>query len=204
MEDVIQAYRRLLEPHIEDAEACMAMARYGELLERWSAVHNLVSFGSRQELVRRHLLECAGGASAMASEGRLLDVGSGAGFPGVPLLVVRRGFSGVLLEPRSKRWSFLRRVVRALDLDAEVVRCRYQDWQPDEPAFDVVCARAIGAYESLLGWAKERLTPTGQLLLWVNVETADALQDLAGWRVVSSPLADRKGGRLVRIQPCFT
>ncbi len=67
------------------------------------------------------------GSRLLEGEGTLLDVGSGAGLPGVPLLIARPGWRGVLLEPRQKRWAFLKTVIRELELDAEAVDRRYEE-----------------------------------------------------------------------------
>ncbi len=74
-----------------------------------------------------HISWIPGGAPQIADTGALLDIGSGAGLPGVPLLIARPGWRGVLLEPRQKRWAFLRLVVRELGLECTVERSRYQD-----------------------------------------------------------------------------
>jgi len=110
-------FRDLLVGHVAPA-ALPALVAYAELLDRWSDRHNLVRFASPRELVERHLLDAVEGTRLLAGEGRLLDVGSGAGLPGVPLLITRPAWRGVLLEPRQKRWAFLKRVVRELGLDA--------------------------------------------------------------------------------------
>ncbi len=104
----------LLSPHFSGS-ALDRMVRYAELLEEWSARHNLVRFFDRRELVHRHLLDANAGARLLAGAGRLLDVGSGAGLPGVPLLIAQPRWEGILLEPRQKRWAFLKRVIRELE-----------------------------------------------------------------------------------------
>jgi 16S rRNA (guanine527-N7)-methyltransferase len=192
----------LLAPHC-DGETCGRLARYAELLERWSRRHNLVRYRSRRELVERHLLDSLAAAPNLAESGRLLDVGSGAGLPGVPLLAARPGWSGVLLEPRLKRWAFLRLVVRELGLSAEVDRARYQDITGDA-TWDAITVRAVGDFAGVLDWAWPRVSVGGQVVLWTTKETEIALREMAGWRVLSSSLPGLDRGRLVRLQPCST
>jgi 16S rRNA G527 N7-methylase RsmG len=110
---------------------------------------------------------------------------------------------GVLLEPRQKRWAFLRTVVRELGLAAEVDRSRYQDLGECAP-FDVVTARAVGGYEGLLEWTRARLAPGGEVLLWTSDDGVTAMKAVVGWRVLSSRLPGLDCGRLARLQPCFT
>jgi len=181
----------------------MRLARYAELVERWSGRHNLVRYSSRSELVQRHILDALAAAPLLAGRGRLLDIGSGAGLPGVPLLAVRPQWSGLLLEPRQKRWAFLRTVVRELGLAADVACSRYQDLG-ECPPFDVVTVRAVGDHHALLEWARGRLVRTGEVVMWTTIDGEAALQAVAGWRVLSSRLPGLDCGRLARLQPCFT
>ncbi len=198
----VPGFPELLAAHAE-GHALDRLIRYAELLERWSARHNLVRYTDREELVRRHFVDSLAAAPLLLGPGHLLDVGSGAGLPGVPLLVVRPLWTGVLLEPRHKRWAFLRTVVRELNLEAEVVRARYEELDPDRP-FDAITARAVGGHDRLLDWARDRLTPTGQVLLWTTVEGVTQMASAPGWRVLSSQLPGLECGRLARLQPCFT
>ncbi len=195
-------YEALLAPYGE-RWAVERLARYAGILEKWSRRHNLVRFSSREELVKRHLVDALAGAPLLAGTGRLLDVGSGAGLPGVPLLAVNPGWSGVLLEPRQKRWAFLRTVIRELGLAATVERARYQDFG-GEAVFDRITARALGGYPELITWARPRLAPEGEVLVWTTDEGVAELERVTGWRVLSSPLPDCDRGRLARLQPSFT
>jgi len=177
---------------------------YAALLDRWGRVHNLVRYADADELVRRHLLDAlAGVAHLPETPGLLVDVGSGAGLPGVPLLLARPEWRGLLVEPRQKRWAFLRTVVRELGLDAEVARSRFENLEvPDGAA--AVTARALGRHDALLDWAGGVLGPGGRVLLWVGRAELDRLRRAGGWRVVSSPLPTLDEGFLARLERCFT
>jgi 16S rRNA (guanine527-N7)-methyltransferase len=194
-------YRELLARWV-DAAALGRMVRYAELLERWSAHHSLVRFSTREELVRRHLLEAMAAAPLLGEAGRLVDVGSGAGLPGVPLLVVKVGWSGVLIEPRVKRWAFLRQVVRELSLPAEVVALRYEE--VEEAPCDAITVRALTVDPPFLAWARARLVEAGRLLVWTTEEGVSRLATAPGWRVLSSPLPASRHGRIAQLHPCST
>lgn len=183
-----------------EGSALDRMVRYAELLERWSARHNLVRFSDRRELVERHLLDALAGARLLQCGGRMLDVGSGAGLPGVPLLIVSPGWSGVLLEPRQKRWAFLRRVIREIELPAEAVDRRMEALRDDRP-YDLITARAVGGHRGLLAWARGRLNPGGTVGIWTTREGERELAETAGWRVLSWPLVGLERGRLVSLRP---
>ena len=178
------------------------LAAYGDLLERWSVRHNLVRAASRQEVVDRHILESLAVADRLTTTGRLVDIGSGAGLPGVPLLCVMGGWSGLLIEPRQKRWAFLSLVIRELDLQADVVRARYETIE--ETGFDLVTCRAVGGHEALLGWASHRLSPKGSVVIWGTAGEVERLKSVSGWSVVSSPLPGLDRGRLIFFKVCST
>jgi len=197
------SFEELLEPHAR-GDDFHRLVRYAVLLERWSRSHSLVSYRDRQELVERHIADALAARHELGGSGVLLDVGSGAGLPGVPLLAVSPGWRGVLLEPRQKRWAFLRLVIRELGLDAAVECCRYQDLDSEAGPYDLVTARALGGYRKLLEWASNRLSDCGRVVLWSTEPDLARLQETPGWRVLSSPMPGLTHGRLVRLQPCFT
>ena len=197
-----KSFRDLLAPHCGGA-TLNRLVCYAELLEKWSRRHNLVSYTGREELVTRHLLDSMAAAPLIGDRGRLVDVGSGAGLPGVPLLAACPGFSGVLLEPRQKRWAFLKQVIRELGLDAEAERARFQDLKNDRP-WNAVTVRAVGNQREILDWAGSRLAADGAVFLWATEEAAVGLRGMVNWRMLSSPLPGLDRGRLIRLQPCFT
>ncbi len=195
-------YAELLAPHCR-GETLHRLVRYAELLERWSGRHNLVRYGSRRELVERHILDSLAAAPFLAENGRLLDVGSGAGLPGVPLLAARPAWSGVLLEPRQKRWAFLRLVVRELSLSARVDRLRLEDFC-GSPPWEAITVRAVGNLTEILKWAHSRLSDDGQVVVWTTEDGEARLRERRRWRVLSSSLPGLDRGRLVRLEPCST
>lgn len=198
------------EPTFEDllaghatGDALVGLVVYAELLERWSARHNLVHYRDRQELVDRHIADSLAATPQIADTGALLDIGSGAGLPGVPLLIARAGWRGVLLEPRQKRWAFLRLVVRELGLECAVERARYQDLGAGRQ-WDLITARAVGGYDELLAWAPTHVRGDGAVLLWTTEDVETRLRRADGWRVLSSALPAFDRGRLCRLQKCST
>jgi 16S rRNA (guanine527-N7)-methyltransferase len=195
-------FESLLSPRLEEPDLGR-LVHYAELLERWSARHNLVRVVSREELVTRHIFDALTAAPFFPERGELLDVGSGAGLPGVPLLAVLPRWKGTLLEPRQKRWAFLRLVIRELGLEAEAVRDRYQDLSPGR-RWDRITARAVGGNRALLQWAAGHVRPGGQVVFWTTEEGEMRLSGERGWRVLSSPVPGLERGRLCRLQPCFT
>jgi 16S rRNA G527 N7-methylase RsmG len=109
----------------------------------------------------------------------------------------------VLLEPRQKRWAFLKLVIRELGLDAEAERARFQDLKNDRP-WNAVTVRAVGNQREILDWAGSRLAADGAVFLWATEEAEVGLRGMVNWRMLSSPLPGLDRGRLIRLQPCFT
>jgi len=200
-----EAFPELLRLHGVGGDLGERLGIYLELLERWNRTHNLVRYASREELVRRHVLESLAGLGQLGKGGGLLvDVGSGAGLPGVPLLAAAPLWRGLLIEPRRKRWAFLRTVIRELGLDAEAAECRYGEAPVPPRGAGAIVSRAMGGREALLEWARPRLAAGGRVLLWLSASDAEDLASLGGWRVVTCPLPGLERGRLARCEPCFT
>ena len=197
------AFRALLEPLVADEAARARLVRYTTLVERWSGRHNLVSYRDREELVRRHVAEALAGLQVMGESGWLVDVGSGAGLPGIPLLACRPRWRGTLLEPRQKRWAFLRLAIRELDLDAEAEAVRFEDFRPSVPV-SLVTVRGVAEVEKVLAWSRPLLDAAGSVVVWGTEEGERRLRGTEGWRVLSCALAHLERGRLIQCRPCFT
>jgi 16S rRNA (guanine527-N7)-methyltransferase len=199
-----QRIEELVSGLVEEATARNQLVEYVMLLEHWSERHSLVKFESTEELIHRHIEDALVGGRYLADTGELLDVGSGAGLPGIPLLIAKPGWRGVLLEPRAKRWAFLRRVVRDIGLDACVERARFQEIEGEQHRFDAITARALGRYGELLVWSGMHLKREGRVMLWLTEEVAKQLRPTEGWRVLSSESPVLEHGRLVQMSRCFT
>ena len=123
----------------------------------------------------RHLLNCAVVAEVVPDGARVVDVGSGAGLPGIPLALARPDLSVVLVEPLARRVDWLREVVEDLGLPVEIERGRAEEpgvrarWE----GADVVTARAVAPLARLAGWALPLLRPGGALLALKGGSAAD-------------------------------
>ena len=162
------------------------LARFLAELDTWRRRVNLTGRLSSEDLVS-HALESAMGAPLLPSDGRVVDIGSGGGFPGVPLAILRPELSVTWLEPREKRAAFLRHVARTLPVGNAVVEAARAQDLPDS-GFDFATSRAV-AIESL--HAGRLLKPGGGLLLWTTAAGAAATPP-SGFRresVVAIPLS---------------
>lgn len=140
---------------------------YRETLLLWNSKMNLVSLRSEMDLPVRHVIDSLAllpflpGGSA-----RLLDIGSGAGFPAIPLKIFRSDLHVTLLEASRKKCSFLREVIRRLGLKGiEVMNCRLETLQTESPPlpFDVIVSRATFKMKDLVERALPLLKPGGTL-----------------------------------------
>ncbi|NNL96329.1 MAG: 16S rRNA (guanine(527)-N(7))-methyltransferase RsmG [Xanthomonadales bacterium] len=132
---------------IEPGERALEkLLAYLELVRRWSRAYNLVSPGDLEQFIPRHLLDCAAVAPFVPG-GTLIDAGSGAGLPGVPLAILRPELRCTLLDSVGKKVRFLRHVQRTLGLDnVTPVHHRLEQWAPEPPP-DTIISRA---FKSLL------------------------------------------------------
>ena len=147
----------------EDAVA--GLSHYLAELDRWRRRTNLTGTLEARKLVS-HSLESVFGERLITHGARVLDIGSGAGFPGIPLAISRTDLSVSLLEPRSKRAAFLRHVVRSVPVEnANVLQNRLEELS--RPGFDLATVRAVGNLSRALGEAKF-LEKDGRLLVWTT------------------------------------
>jgi 16S rRNA (guanine527-N7)-methyltransferase len=122
-------------------------SQYLELLLRWNARMNLTSARKPGEIIQRHFVECAFIAQNLPGNiATLLDFGSGAGFPGIPIAICRPDLEITLAESQNKKAAFLAEVVRTLNLPAEIYAQRVESL-PGERRFDIVALRAVDKME---------------------------------------------------------
>ena len=128
---------------------------------------------------------------------KLVDVGSGAGFPGLALRLLLPKAEVTLIESNAKKAAFLGEAVRVLKLDdVKVVRARTEEIELPSPIADSVTARAVGNFAELLEWSARALEPNGKLVLWLGSEDAARLTGLSEW-IWSQPIAIPNSARRV-------
>ena len=176
--------------------------RYVELLATDGVTRGLIGPRETSRLWDRHLLNCALAAELVPERGELVDIGSGAGLPGIVLAMLRPRLHVVLLEPLLRRSVFLEECVRALDLpNATVVRARAEDKAAAGISADVATARAVAPLDRLVGWAAGLLRPGGELIAIKGQSAAAELEAaepvLARLGVQSAEVLQAGHGRVV-------
>lgn len=153
-------------------------------LEKWNAAYSLTAIRDPGEMVTRHLLDSL--VLVPHVRGPLLDVGSGAGLPGIPLAIARPELAVTVLDSNGKKARFLRHAVRALKLaNVTVVESRVEDYRPEAP-FAVVTSRAFASLRDFFSLTGHLLAPDGQWLAMKGKLDDSELQDLpAGVGIVN-------------------
>lgn len=168
--------RKLLAPFWDrlGARESAQILAYLDLLLRWNRRINLTAVRTPEECVTRHFGESLFLAARMPLAGHLLDIGSGAGFPGLVLKIAVPSLNVTLLEPASKKRAFLKEVLRACGMHGVEVRAERLEQivvaLRGQPAFDVATARAVGRLSALVPAAARCVRAGGRLCLWVSRE----------------------------------
>ena len=159
------------------AEQLQALSTYLDLLMRWNERINLTAIRSPEQIVTRHFGESLFAARHLLASGQpaeVADLGSGAGFPGLPLKIVRPAANVALIESQNKKATFLREVIRALRLTGIHVIAERAETLARE--FDLVTMRAVERFERALPIAAGLVRPGGRLALLIGAEQAGAAQ----------------------------
>jgi len=157
---------------------------YISLLLRWNNGISLTTVTNPLDILKFHFGESLFAVSAVQIQhGRLADVGSGAGFPGLPLAMMLQKLNVVLIESNLKKATFLSEVIRTLKIgNAKVWRGRAEEMPLDQArGFNFVTARALGHHENLLAWSRTNLSHSGKVLLWLGLDEAGRVSTAAGW-----------------------
>ncbi|MES2222891.1 MAG: 16S rRNA (guanine(527)-N(7))-methyltransferase RsmG [Acidobacteriota bacterium] len=186
----------LLEPL--DPRVYPLLARYLEILSRWNQKMNLTAVRDPRLLLHLHLGECLRASQRIPREVEtVLDFGSGAGFPGIPMQIIRPELRVTLADSQQKKASFLREVVREVGLSgAQVYAGRVEDMPPTS-VFDLVALRAVDNMEAALRSAVSRIrSPQEKRPGWCIVLTSRSEMAKA-----TSTVAGASGGDAIEWEP---
>jgi 16S rRNA (guanine527-N7)-methyltransferase len=167
-----------------DDEQVSQIQQYMSMLLTWNEKVNLTAIRDPLEILYRHFCESMYAvAAAPLKGGRLADLGSGGGFPGVPLKILCPELQLFLVDSNVKKATFLAEVVRALGLkNTSVLVGRYQELEEELFPLDVVCSRALGEFAAFLKWAGSERIAASQAILWVGGHDLDEIRRISGWK----------------------
>ena len=168
-------------------------AHYADLLTGAGVERGLIGPKEGERIWERHIFNCLPVATLIPRGAKTLDIGSGAGLPGIVLALARPDISLTLLEPLERRTIFLEEVVAELGLsNVTVVRGKASDFQGK---FEVITARAVAPMNRLLQWSWHLLAPGGRILA---IKGERAAEELA-----STPLSRYQGARGEILNPAL-
>ncbi len=180
-------------------EAIAALERYAALLEEKNKVMNLTAIRGEEDVARLHFLDCGALLRYIRPEGkRLLDVGSGAGFPGLPLLLAEPSISLTLLDAQQKRVDFLAALCERLGVSANCVHARAEEAAleaSERDGYDFAVSRAVARLNVLAELCLPFVKPGGAFLA---MKARDCEEELAE----AENALRRLGGRLEALE-CF-
>ena len=176
---------RLLNGSLGDAEA-ERLARLLDELERWNGAYSLTSIRGREAMITHHLLDSLSIHEHLRGT-RIADVGTGAGFPGLPLAVANPERRFTLIDSAGKKVRFVAHAARELGLgNVEAVQSRVEDLQPAVP-FDTVTARAFAALPDLLESVRALCGPATRVLAMKGRHPEAELEAVPSpWRVLET------------------
>jgi 16S rRNA (guanine527-N7)-methyltransferase len=191
--------KRLLAPYGVEASdlLCDQIHTYMALLLEWNQRISLTTVTDPAQIVRFHFGESMFAASAVPiRNGRLADVGSGAGFPSIPLSMVNEAIISVPIESNSKKSTFQSEISRRLSLpNVHPYRGRMEDLPAQQENFNWIVARALGMHRELIAWAESSLGHDGKLVLWLGADDVAEISKCDRWvwrEPVKIPDSDRR------------
>jgi 16S rRNA (guanine527-N7)-methyltransferase len=171
-------------------------------LARWNERVALIGPGTVAEAIGRHYGEALAALPLVPPDARVaVDVGSGAGFPGLVLAAARPELQMTLVEPREKKWAFLQAAARRASLPCRCLDARVGNPLPAglPERIDLLTVRALKLDAQVLGAIARRLAPQGSVLLWLGGEDPDLPLRLRPGRSLALPGSERR--RILELRP---
>jgi len=170
--------------HIEVNEAQVGQIQeYIKLLLAWNEKVNLTAIRDPLDILHRHFCESMFAAKLVDLEAcRIADIGTGGGFPGLPLKILLPNAQIALVESSIKKAAFLAEVIRTLGLrNVNVVVSRYEELGEEIAPIDYLCARALGDFGGFLAWAATNSVGAKRIILWLGAKDVEEVQKAKGW-----------------------
>ncbi len=168
--------------------AIARLAGHLALVEKWNRVHNLTAVRNTDQMVPLHALDSLSILAHLGNAAKVVDVGTGAGFPGIPLAIARPAMRVTLLDSSHKKCAFLQQAKTELGLsNVDVVCDRVEGWKPAEK-FDVAVSRAFSDLADFVEQARHLVAPGGRLIAMKGVHPFDEIARVPSTHRVSQVL----------------
>jgi 16S rRNA (guanine527-N7)-methyltransferase len=181
--DLLMGGARQLQVAMDHHQA-VRFGRYAQILHQWNQKINLTAITDPVEIAVKHFLDSLAPSDAIPRQGTLLDIGTGGGFPAVPLKILRPDQPMVLIDGVRKKINFVKQVVRELRLEnIEAIQARAQELtrrHPDTGPFDIIVSRALADTDTMIQLATPLLAPQGRLVLYRGSPAAESPPPLNG------------------------
>lgn len=165
---------------ILDNRTLNAFSVFAELLTKWNRIYNLTAIDTPEKILHHHFLDSLS-ITHFISGSHILDIGSGAGFPGIPLALLLPSTHFVLLDSNNKKTRFLHHVVMSLALaNVTVVQQRYEDFHSSH-CFDTMVTRATASLATIVAGTQHLLCAQGQWLFMKGKRPSEELEELQAY-----------------------
>jgi 16S rRNA (guanine527-N7)-methyltransferase len=156
---------------------------YTSLLLKWNRSISLTTITDPIDIVGRHFGESMYASKVLPIEKcRLVDIGTGAGFPGLAIKIACPDTKVTLIDSNKKKCAFLNEVARSLKFTDVEIRCdRFEQIRPESIFANIITCRAVGEFKQLLRWSTGALARRGHLVLWVGAEDSTRIASTSGW-----------------------
>lgn len=151
-------------------------------LEEWNKKLNLTGLSSRQSIINELLIDSMMPVPFMPDNGYLLDIGSGAGFPAIPIKICKPSLKCQLMEPNSKKISFLKQIIRLAKLEKiNIIKGRIEEEEEllHPEGYDVITSRGLAPLPQFLTWCAPHLTPGGLIVAFLGRQSEEVLKKSA-------------------------
>jgi 16S rRNA (guanine527-N7)-methyltransferase len=170
------------------------LASHLTLIEKWNAVHNLTAVRDQARMVTQHLLDSLSVSAHIPDHATVLDVGSGAGLPGLPLAIARPDLQVTVLDSNQKKAAFLQHAIATLKIENATSICtRVEAWATPQ-RFSIVLSRAFSELQEFAALSRNLLAPSGRLLAMKGVYPHDEIARLPPTVTVESVVTLRVPG----------
>ncbi len=172
---------------------CKQLLAYHALMIKWNKAYNLTAIRDPREMISRHIIDSLAILPFIKGQ-RIIDVGTGAGLPGVVLAIMFPEKELVLLDSNGKKTRFLIQVKTELALDnMQVENCRVESYEPGQ-GFDIVTSRAFASLQDMLNWTGQLVSSNGCFLAMKGINPIDEIEAIPeGFSVIATHQLDVPG-----------